>query len=168
MIFKKISFCISHSFTPFVLLESDVYQARSPGMSSTTADPEPALCPEPATFAVQEPAVTASAESVTAAADSCDKKLSARIQPYVVVTAAAVEPVVRKQRCHVDSCGEELASRAQLRAHLRQVTETLAQQCEYLLHLYAEGICEGFAATFAQFYFYLSTWLIQIRVSCFI
>jgi hypothetical protein len=99
-------------------------------MSSTTADPEPAevstSCPEPATFAVQEPAVTASAESLTAAedlADSCDKKLSARIQPHVVVTAAAVETVVRKQRCHVDSCGEELASRAQLRAHLRQVTE---------------------------------------------
>jgi hypothetical protein len=116
-----------------VLLETDVYLARSPGMSSTTADPEPAevstSCPEPATFAVQEPAVTAYAESLTAAedlADSCDKKLSARIQPHVAVTAAAVEPVVvRKQRCHVDSCGEELASRAQLRAHLRQVTETL-------------------------------------------
>ena len=111
-----------------MLLETDVYLARSPGMSSTTADPEPAevstSCPEPATFAVQEPALTASAESVPAAedlADSCDKKLSARIQPHV--TAAAVETIVRKQRCHVDSCGEELASRAQLRAHLRQVTE---------------------------------------------
>ncbi len=112
-----------------MFLETDVYLARSPGMSSTTADPDPAevstSCPEPATFAVQEPAVTASAESLTAAADSCDKKLSVRIQPHV--TTAAVEPVVRKQRCHVDSCGEELASRAQLRAHLRQVTEPLAQ-----------------------------------------
>ncbi len=87
-----------------MLLETDVYLARSPGMSSTTADPEPAevatSCPEPA---VQEPDVTASAESATAAdlADSCDKKLSARIKSHV--TAAAVETVVRKQRCHVDS-----------------------------------------------------------------
>jgi hypothetical protein len=114
-------------------------------MSSTTADPEPAevstSCPEPASFAVQEPAVTASAESATAAADSCDKKLSARIQPHV--TAAAVETVVRKQRCHVDSCGEELASRAQLRAHLRQVTETLSHLCEYLLRPYSEDMSEG-------------------------
>jgi hypothetical protein len=131
-----------------MLLETDVYLARSPGMSSTTADPEPAevstSCPEPATFAVQEPAVAASAESAPAAedlADSCDKKLSVRIQPHVVVTAAAVETVVRKQRCHVDSCGEELSSRAQLRAHLRQVTETLAQLCGYLLHWYAEESC---------------------------